>query len=501
MLEPSIQAEILRLFYAQNLSRRQIAKKLSINRITVRKVINRGSVCLQGKKRTRRATILEPYLPLITTLLQEAPNRSAVNILQHLRPAGYTGSISTLRLYLQSMRPGPTPKVYTKLTFHPGEAAQVDWGEFGDVFGNGTKVHVFVMVLCWSRMLYLEFTQRETLPTLLRCYERAVNFFGGVCKEYWHDNMPTVVVEHISHLVRFTNSFLAYAGFRHFKPIACNPGAGNEKGRVEDGVKLIRNQFWPGRNFKDMVDLNQQAIIWRDTFANRREHATTKKVPELLFAQEKQALLPLSGESYDTDEVVSAKVSKFHRVRFEGNTYTVPWTMVGKTATIRADDTHVLVYYCHKRIAKHQREYQKGKDIIKSEHQPNHKSASHGANDNLETVKRFGPHTCRYLELIAAGNRSIRTEVKELLCLSTVYGIDEVEKSIASLLEQGIVGVAHLERTLRLNQIATKAPPPLEFKDKQLQFVPPKPQLESYDAILIETHNITNDEEDDHYEK
>jgi len=112
------------------------------------------------------------------------------------------------------------------------------------------------MVLCFSRMLYVEFTLRETLSALLRSYERALRFFGSRCREYWHDNMPTVVAERLGRLSRFTAGFLAYAGFHGFKPVLCNIGKGNEKGRVEDAVKLVRNQFWPGRTFANLDDLN-----------------------------------------------------------------------------------------------------------------------------------------------------------------------------------------------------------------------------------------------------
>ena len=499
MLDPSIQAEILRLHFAQHLSRRQIAKRLGVHRVTVGEVINRRCVRIQGSERARRPTVLDPYKALIDKLLDETPTRSAVNILQRLRPAGYTGGISSLRCYLQAVRPRPPQEAFSSLTFLPGQAAQVDWGEFGDVFGNGTLVHVFVMVLCFCRMLYLEFTQRETLPTLLRCYERALKFFGGACHEHWHDNMPTVVAERHGQLVRFTTSFLAYAGFRRFETVACHVNAGHEKGRVEDGVKLIRHQFWPGRRFTDIDDINRQAREWRDSFANRREHETTKKVPELMFEKEKAALLPLSEEPYDTDDIASAQVSKFYRVPFEGSTYSVPWTMVGKTVTIRADDKRVWIFYGPQCIANHQREYRKRQHIKNPRHEQGLKEHKAGARISwdIQSAQRLGPNTARYLELITAGQRSIRREVKELLWLATVYGADAVEQTIKNLLEQGVVGAYHIERVLRLNQSEPKAPPPLDLKQDALQVFVPRPQLESYDALLLDARTPSDDHEEE----
>jgi len=498
MLEPPLKADILRLYFSQNLSRRKIAEQLGIDRKTVGEVVERRQVRLCAGERNPRASILEPHYPRIQKLLEDAPERSSVNILQRLRDAGYTGGISILRDYVRSLRPKPQPKAFFDLEFAKGEAAQVDWGEFGDVFGNGTLVHVFVMVLCWSRLLYLEFTLRETLPTLLRCYERALRFFGGMCREYWHDNMPTVVAERLGRLKRFTVGFRAYAGFHGFEPIVCAVGAGNQKGRVEDGVKLVRHQFWPGRRFADIDDLNRQAAEWRDRFANRREHEATHKIPELMVEQERCALLPLRPEPYDTDDVISCEVSPFFRVPFESNEYSVPWTMRGKSVTLRADDKQIRVFYGHKRITSHERCYLRGQKVKNPAHEEGLREIKAGASRSwqLEAIQSFGPHACRYLELIGAGTRSLRREVDELLFLATVYGRARVEETIGELLQQGIVGSGNLEQVLRVSDAVPKAPPPMQIPDERLHFVPPGPRLEDYDTLLLDARRAAQEDED-----
>jgi transposase len=488
VLSPELQAKILQLHFTGRLSRRQIANSVGVDRKTVAAVIERRRVLLSGSERAPRASILAPYYPAIDKLLGEAPARSAVNILQHLREAGYQGGISILRDHLRAIRPEPPKEAFFELDFAPGEAAQVDWGEFGDVFGDGTKVHAFVMVLCFSRLLYLEFTLRETLPTLLRCYERALRFFCGLCKEYWHDNMPTVVAERLGRLRRFTEGFLAYVGFHGFDPVLCNVGQAHEKGRVEDGVKLVRNQFWPGRRAVDIDDLNRQAVIWRDRYANRREHEATGKVPELVFEQERPSLLPLRPEHYDTDDVVTSKVPSQFRVRFEGNRYSVPWTLVDKPVIIRADDSHVRVYYGHKRVAQHRRCYLHGKTITNPAHEEGLKELKPSAERSFEltALASFGPNTERYMELIGAGTRSLRAEIRQLLCLGTVYGTDQVEDAIGELFGQGHIGAARLERLLRLRETKEVAPPPLELHDERLHFMPPAPTLTAHDALLLD---------------
>lgn len=497
MLEPQTQVKILQLHYSEGLSRREIASQLGVNRKTVGKVLARRRVRLQGDPRQPKQSILQPYHARIDELLQKAPGRSAVNILQKLRVAGYLGGVTILRDYLRTVRVPPPKEAFLDLDFAMGEAAQVDWGEFGDVFGNGTKVHCFVMVLCWSRMLYLEFTLRETLGALLRCYERALRFFGGRCNEYWHDNMSTVVAERIGNLSRLTVGFSAYVGFHGFNAVLCNKGAPHEKGRVEDGVKFIRNQFWPGRQFHDLADINAQAIEWRDLWANRREHGSTGKVPELMFAKERGAFLPLRPEPYDTDEVISCEVSRFFRVRFDTNFYSVPWTMVGKTVTVRADDHKVRVFYGPKQVTQHDRCYLRHQKIKNPTHRQGLDEHKPGAQrtGQLAAVESYGPNTRRYLELITVGTRSLRAELRELGCLGTVYGPQVVEQTIGELLVHGVVGSGRLERALRLRQAEPKAPPPMSLSDERLQFVPPAPQLSDYDALLLDARRDEDDTE------
>ena len=499
MLDPSIQAEILRLYFSEGLSRRKIAKQLGLDRKSVKKVIKRRRVMTSPQAPSKRPSILEPYHPQIKKLLDDAPGRSCVNMLQRLRDAGYQGGLTILKDYVRTLRPRAETEAFFELQFAKGEAAQVDWGEFGDVFGNGTKVHAFVMVLCWSRLMYLEFTLRETLPALLRCYERALKFFAGRCREYWHDNMPTVVVERLGRLAKFTTRFLAYAGFHGFKPVLCNLGAGHEKGRVEDGVKLVRYQFWPGRKFEDFDDLNRQAFDWRDRFANRRVHQATGKVPELMFEQERAALLPLRPEPYETDDVISCKVNRFFKVRFETNTYTVPWTMVGKTVTVRTDDKKVRILYGQKQVARHDRCFRKGQSIENPRHGEGLKERKKGASRTwqIEAIESFGPHARRYLELIGATTRSLRAEVDELLTLATVYGRERVEQTIGQMLGQGIVGANHLERLLRLADPSPEAPPPMPLTDDRLQFIPPTPNIESYDALLLDARKNSDNDDDE----
>ena len=279
MISPEIQAEILTRFYGEKQSIRQIALALGVNRRSVRRVIKRRSV-LSQRNQPKRTSILEPYHADVKAMLDKDACCPATAIFNRLRELGYMGGISILRDYLNTVRDRPVRRreAFLRLEFSPGEAAQIDWGEFGNVFGDGVKVHCFAMVLCYSRLLYIEFTRSEKFEEFIRCHEASFHYFTGVPKQCWYDNLATAVTERAGSLIRFNARFMAYMGHHSIRPHACNVARGNEKGRVEGLIKYIRSNFWAGRTFKDFDDLNAQAVAWRDQIANQREHRTTRRV-------------------------------------------------------------------------------------------------------------------------------------------------------------------------------------------------------------------------------
>ena len=492
MIPPDVQAEILALHFGKKLGTRAIAKRLGINRKAVRRVVERRQVSLKAQAPSQYPSVVDPFKPLIEEMLKRDPQLMTSRIFQELRTHGFLGSYSCVRRWVLKQRPTQRPRpreAFLRLNFPPGETAQVDWGEFGTPFNDGVKVHCFLMVLAHSRLLYIEFTRSEKFEEFIRCHENAFKFFGNrVPHEIWYDNLRSAVTERLSGLVRFNARFLAYLGHHSIRPHACNPARGNEKGRVEDGVKFVRHSFWAGREFKNFEDLCRQANQWRDEFANRREHRSTRKIPALHFeAEEKNLLRPMNEFPYDTREVFSRVVPPNFLIAYESNRYSVPWTLVGLTLTVRASDQALEFYYNDKRVAWHQRYYTKHQVFESREHFKGLLERKPGASKEswqIQAVKNIGPAMTDYLNLLKSGHRSIRSEISRILALATIYGDGPVNAAARELLNSGIIGVDNLELALK-SAHEEIAPAPITFQNSKLNRVVPTVDLRRYDALLF----------------
>ena len=193
ILSPEIQAQILNFYYSDKRAIKSIAREFGVDPKTVRRVVRRREVRLEIRSGKRRS-ILDPFKPELIEFLKKDPRITSTSLLNYLRGRGYSGGISTVQDFMKEARGqfARPREAYLRLEFAPGEVAQVDWGEFGDVFGDGIKLHCFAMVLAYSRMIYVEFTRSERFEEFIRCHENAFRFFGGVPRECWYDNLTTI---------------------------------------------------------------------------------------------------------------------------------------------------------------------------------------------------------------------------------------------------------------------------------------------------------------------
>jgi transposase len=178
----------------EHLSAAQIAAALQLDERTVSKWIDVEKY--QPRKTGKRKSKLDEFKSTIVRLLAQHPF-TAAQLLHRLRESGYTGGYSILKAFVQHVRPAPAPAFLT-LHFAPGQSAQVDWGSAGFLPVGNTRrqLSFFVMVLCYSRKLYVEFTLAQTQEHFLACHQQAFEYFNGVTAEVIVDNCKTAILSH-----------------------------------------------------------------------------------------------------------------------------------------------------------------------------------------------------------------------------------------------------------------------------------------------------------------
>lgn len=194
---------------------------------------------------------------------------------------------------------------------------------------------------------------------------------------------------------------------------------------------------------------------------------------------------------YDTREVFSRVVPPTFSIAYESNRYSVPWTLVGLTLTIRASDLELEFYYHEKRVARHIRSYDKHQYIESRDHLKTLLERKPGVTREgwqIAAVKNIGPAMAGYLDLVRVGHRSMRNEVSRILALATIYGEKSVNIACEALVSRGIIGVESLELSLKNSHHPSECelqPSPLQFQNTKLNRVVPTVDLRRYDALLF----------------
>ena len=367
MIAYEIFCRIRHLHQHAHLADTQIARELDLDERTVAYWLTQET--FHPKQADTRPSKLDPFKSRIVRLLESHPY-TATQILQQLRETGYSGGFSILKEYVRKVRP-PKREAFLTLSFAPGEAAQVDWGQHGTIPVGNTRrrLSFFAMVLCYSRMLYVEFTLSETLDHFLACHQHAFEFFGAVPAKVMVDNLKSAVLRRLvgqpAILHPRYQDFAAYFGF---KIVPCGVGQPQEKGRVENSVGYIKKNFLAGLELSDFRFVNPAARQWLDTIANIRCHGTTKAQPAALYAKEKPALHPLNLAPYDAGTLHPVRATNRFRVTWETNTYSVPPPLASTALTLKVYPQELLVYQQERLVARHARSYERQRDFEDPEH-------------------------------------------------------------------------------------------------------------------------------------
>jgi len=362
----------------------QIARTLKINRKTVKKYLNCD--VYPGYRNQNRKSQLKPHRDYLEARLKEYPLLSSIRLYEELKERGYNGGYRMLCKFVRTIRLPKQPRAYIRVETPPGKQGQADWAEFAQVKLGEQMVdlHCFIITLSYSRNLYIEFCADEKEQALQNCHIHAFEYFEGVPLEIRYDNISTIVIRRENGKPVFHQGFKDFATFYNFKPNICLPYHKEGKGKAERKIRYVRENFFYGRTFKDLTDLNTQAWLWLDNTANQRYNRLYQaKICELLKEEHLQALPSIR---YDTRIPHLHKVNKDCLISYKANFYSVPHIYAGQTIEVQDDGRDIFCLYHGKLIAQHTKcLLKKGQMIINPMH--------------YEGLR----HHSRYVELITQG--------------------------------------------------------------------------------------------------
>jgi transposase len=493
-IPPELEAQILRYYHAEHWRIGTIATQLGVHHGTVSRVLAQADLPPAGA--ARRPSHIDAYLPFILETLAQFPKLTASRLYAMVQDRGYAGRPDHFRHLIARHRPRPKAEAYLRLRTLPGEQAQVDWGHFGHLqIGRARRpLMAFVMVLSWSRQIYLRFFLNARMENFLRGHVGAFEAWGGLPRVLLYDNLKSAVLERRGQAIRFNPGLLAIAGHYRFEPRPVAVARGNEKGRVERAIRYIRDAFFAGRTYTDLADLNAQA--WTNGPAAERccPEDTTLSVRDA-FAQESPRLLGLPENPYPTDENVAVTVGKSPYVRFDLNDYSVPHQQVQRTLTVAATPEQVRILDGQEVLATHPRSYDSGAQVEILDHiealaQRKHQASRHRATDRLVQA---APRSRDLLVRAAERGHPLGAITSALLRLLDRFGAAELQAGIEEALARDVPHSNAVRHALEQRREAREAPPPVGIvlpDHVQQRDIPVQPhRLETYDQITEATHD------------
>ena len=355
----------IKMLHKEGNSIRAIARITGLSRNTISKIV-REKVPKEFKK-VKRKSKLDEYKKYIEERYQQS-ELSAVRIKQEIEKMGYKGSVATIRRYISKI--ASKEIAYSKMTVRfetpPGQQAQADWayaGRFRDKEGKVVSIYIFVMVLSYSRYMYVEYTTSMKTEQLIKCHLNAFEYFGGWPSSILYDNMKQVKIS----LEQINPLFLDFA--KHYGLIIKTHQIRRPrtKGKVERMVDYVKDNFLNGREFGNLEELKEENLIWLNNTANVRIHSTTKAKPVDLWAKENLTNINLM-RAYQLSVKESRKVSTEGFVHYKGSRYSVPPRYVGKAVIVEDSQQKILVKAQELIIAQHNKAERAGLCIADKRH-------------------------------------------------------------------------------------------------------------------------------------
>lgn len=450
MLDLEAKAKIRRLYDVEGWKVGTIAKELGIHHSTVKRALEEK--LKESSPQKSVATSIGAYEDFIGQIMKDHPTLSATRVKQMIEQRGYRGSIYPVRRILKILRP-KSSRAYQDISWFPGEAAQVDWADFGRIEvapGSWRRIQLFAAVLCHSRSFFGWFFHDQKTSALLEGHIRAFNHWGGSPRRMIYDNMRTAVKANLGKQVEFTSSLLQLANHYRFEPIACNPRSGWEKGKVENVIRYVRVNFSvESRTYSDLKELNEQLSYWIKNVADMRDLDGSGESVGSAMLKEREFLTPVS-DPFEAYEEVTAKVNKKSMVQYDTNLYSIPPKYVNQNLIIRADSEHICVFSEKDLVAKHKRCWEKGKKIASTQHveQIIEMSKSRSKRQSRALVVKRIPSGDKLLQSWGERHENIGLQSRKLGELIDNYGESNVEAAAQLAFELDTTHVDSIEHIL-----------------------------------------------------
>jgi transposase len=477
--------ELRRLHDQEQLSVTQIAAALQLDERTVSKWV--AVKKYEPRQADPRPSKLDPFKTTIARLLAQHPY-TAQQLRQRLQENGYTGGYSILKDYVRTVRP-PCEPAFLTLHFAPGQSAQVDWGSAGFLSVGQTRrrLSFFVMVLGYSRRLYVEFTLAQTQEHFLAGHQHAFEYFNGVTAEVMVDNCKTAILSHpLGQPAVPHPRYLDFARHYGFTIKACGPRKAHEKGRVEKAVHYVKQNFLAGLSLASLEAINAAARRWLDQVANLRVHGETHQTPQELFALERPHLRPLTVLPYDLATLHPVLVSRRARVTFEANRYSVPAAYAGKNLLLKVYPDRLVVYHQDQRLTEHARSYDRHQDFEKAEHVEELLAQRRQARAQqlLTRFLELSPRAAEYYQRLEEKRGNARHHVQKIVALSEIYGVEKVRRALEDAWAYHAFSCEYLANLLAQRERPVTTPGALHLTRQQdlLELDLPAPDLSLYET-------------------
>jgi transposase len=490
VISADLEAHILRLHHAEKWKIGTIAAQLHVHHSVVKRVLYQSGA---PRPRPARSSALEVLLPFIEETLRRFPRLPASRLYEMCRQRGHKGSSHHFRHFIALVRPRPAAEAYLRLKTLPGGEAQVDWGHFGFVsIGRARRpLLAFVMVLSWSRQIFVRFYLAAHTTNFLRGHQAAFESFGGVPRVLLYDNLKSAVLERVGDAIRFNPRLLELAKHHHFEPRPVAKARGNEKGRVERAIGYLRRSFFEGRSFADVADLNAQAESWCQGPAGERRCAEDESLSVAeAFLKERPQLMPLSDAPLELDEQCEVSAGKTPYVRFDWNDYSLPHGRVRRLLVVRATLDEVRIIDGTELVARHARSFDRGAVIEDPAHiealvdEKRHARTQRG----LDRLTRAVPRCEELFKRFAARGFNLGFETQRCFRLLDEYGPQALDEAIREALANDVPHYHALRHILERARRARGEPPSVPVvlpNDPRVRgLVVRAHELSSYDQLI-----------------